>query len=806
MSLAFNAFGKHLLWTLFAGAILSVATGVGGLLWLTGSLPDIRGTIDLNGLKAPVEIRRDEYGVPHIKAWSASDAYFALGYVHAQDRLFQMELTRRLGAGRLAEVIGVRGLPSDRMMRLFGIYRLAERQYQGLASDVRMAFADYALGVNAWLSKHSSVLPPEYYALGFRPEPWRPADSLVWLRIMAMRLSGNWRGELLRARLNEILPVERVRSLWPPYPAGAVTTLGALPSSAYDISLMQLANADPEPPGLPRGASNAWVIGSGGTTSGKPILANDPHLRFGAPILWYLATIKAPGLTLAGATVPGMPFHIVGHNGRVAWGLTSTATDMEDLFAERLDPNDHGRYLAPGGSMAFGNRRESISVKGDLDENMRIRTTRHGPVLSDVLGGSVGGKTVLALSAVYLDGTRTDRTPEGLFALNRAVDWDGFVSALKSIEAPQQNVFYADVDGNIGFLAPGRVPIRRSGRGRLPVPGWTGEADWVGYVPFEDLPRVYNPPAGLLVNANNRIIGPDYPYFLTDDWAPPYRAQRLSSLLQGKAQSIESTGAVQRDAVSLMARHLSAMMRRSIKADTGRDRRALDMLDAWDGTMARDRPEPLIFTSWLRQLNFSIYGDELAELTTAYWNLRPLFTASVLNGENGDWCAIKGKLAAMRAGSEPCKAVLAEALTHALDALQRQLGNDMSEWYWGDLHRAHFRHPIFSGIPLLGRYADLSIASDGGDATVNRGSSHISNSLDPYGHIHGAGLRVIFDLGDLDNSRYIIATGQSGNPLSPHYRDLLSAWRDGRNIKLEMRRSDDREINILKLMPPRVFR
>jgi penicillin amidase len=247
-------------------------------------------------------------------------------------------------------------------------------------------------------------------------------------------------------------------------------------------------------------------------------------------------------------------------------------------------------------------------------------------------------------------------------------------------------------------------------------------------------------------------------------------------------------------------------MRRGIEPSTARDRRALDMLDVWDGTMARDKPEPLIFTAWLRELNHSIYGDELAELTAAYWKLRPLFMESVLDGANGDWCAIKGKPAAMRAGSEPCKVVLAEALTHALGSLQQKIGNDMSQWHWGDLHRAHFRHPIFSGIPLIGRFADLSIASDGGDATVNRGSSQISNSLDPYGHIHGAGLRVIFDLGDLDNSRYIIATGQSGNPISPHYRDLLGAWRDGQTIKLGMRRSDNTAIDVLTLMPSGTLR
>ena len=532
----------------------------------------------------------------------------------------------------------------------------------------------------------------------------------------------------------------------------------------------------PGSPGLPRGASNGWVVTGAQTATGKPLLANDPHLGFGAPILWYLVRMEAPGLHLAGATVPGVPFTIIGHNRQIAWGISSTQTDMQDLFTEWIDPADTGRYLVPGGSRPFGTRREVIAVKGLDDVVLTVRETRHGPVVTDKFAGS--GK-IFALAASFLEGG--DTTPGAIRRINRAGDWEAFLAAARGFHAPQLNMVYADTDGNIGFIAPGKVPIRP--RSPFPRPGWTGEKDWTGFIPFAELPRAFNPGAGRIVTANDPVVPAGYPYYITDDWAPSYRARRIGELLDedrndGRPQSPETTARIQGDHVSLMARHLLPLMLLIPHPGADRERRALALLEKWDGTMSRTRPEPAIFAAWLGEFNRAVYGDELGDLMGGYWKQRPRFIASVLGGR-GHWCDDVGT-----PETEDCANRLALALERALDGLASRLGPDMEGWRWGELHRAFFRHRLFSALPVVGPWADLTIHTDGGGYTVNRGAFRVSDPERPFQHIHGPGMRAIFDLSDLDKSLFMIATGQSGNPLSPHYGDMLEDWRDGRYLRL----------------------
>ncbi|HEC90818.1 MAG TPA: penicillin acylase family protein, partial [Alphaproteobacteria bacterium] len=567
---------------------------VGGLLWLgfswiSTSLPQTTGKIVLNGLNGPVEIVRDRRGVPHISANDQFDAAFALGFVHAQDRLWQMESMRHIGAGRLAEIVGPKGLRIDRFMRTLGIYRLAEAQYATLSLPVRQTLDAYARGVNAWITSHKGALPIEFLFIRHHPEPWKPADSLVWAKIMGLKLSGNFSDELLRARMAEILNSEQISQLWPEASANGR-------------------------------ASDAWAVAGKRTRSAKPLLANDPHLGFSAPVIWYLADIKAPGFSAAGATVPGLPFVILGHNENIAWGVTSTQSDLQDIFIERQDPNNPNRYLTPEGSEPFKTRREVIKIKGGGEEILNVRESRHGPIISGISGLGLGDR-VLALAATFL--RPGDKTPEALFKLNRAGNWAEFIDAMKDFQAPQENFVYADKAGNIGFIAPGRVPIRKSGHGRVPRPGWTGEADWTGYVPFDALPRVFNPPSGRIITANNRIIPPGYPYFITDDWAPGYRARRIKSLLDAGPQSLASSASIQNDIVSLMVRELKPLMLKGISGakagESGREK-VLDRLRAWDGKMDRNLAEPLIFTAWVRELGRAVYADELKGLFPRYWD------------------------------------------------------------------------------------------------------------------------------------------------------------------------------------------
>ena len=777
-------------------AVLVLVVTAAGAYWVFTSVPDADGTMEAAGLEEAVDIVRDARGVPHIYAGSAADATLALGFVHAQDRLWQMEMMRRLGAGRLAEVLGPRALPRDRFMRVLGLNRLTERQYARMDAEVRQALLSYAAGVNAWIEGHKGALPPEFLLLRYAPEPWRPTDSLLWARLMALRLSSNRRDEILRARLAGRLAPERIAEMWPPYPAGGPVTAEDLAGLYTGLPVDGLAAL--EPAGTPRGASNAWAVAGTRTQSGKPILANDPHLGFAAPVMWYLARIVAPGLEITGATAPGVPFMLLGHNRRIAWGMTGTHGDVEDLFVERLDPEDGGRYMTPGGYRPLAMRDEVIAVRDADDVVLKVRGTRHGPVISDAPGGvpGVAGEgRVLALAATALD--QDDRTVQALYRLNRAGGWEAFVAAMKDFHAPQMNVVYADTEGNIGFYAAGRVPMRRSGQGRVPSRGWTGEGDWVGFVPFAELPRAFNPGKGRIVNANNKVAPAAYPHFISDHWAPPYRARRILDLLDGGPQSLDTTADIQRDTLSLMARHLLPLML-DIDPAGHRERRVLGFLRAWDGVMSRHRPEPLIFAAWMRELNRAIYADELGTLFPGFWGFRPGFTAFVLTRRR-EWCDD-----IRTSPVEDCKSRIAAALEAALDQLAERFGEGFEDWRWGDMHRARFRHRIFTGLPVLGRFADLEIATDGGGYTVNRGASRVADPENPFADIHGPGYRAIYDLSDLAQSRFMIATGQSGNPLSPHYGDLLRDWRDGRYMRLGLKRGDLEAAaeGVFRLVPP----
>ena len=773
-------FGRVGLGVLYFLIVLVAGGFVGGFFWLYTSLPIIEGTLAVaNGPSAPVEILRDKRTVPHIFADSQEDAYFGLGFVHAQDRLWQMEMMRRLAAGRLAEVAGRKALASDRFMRTLGIQRLAEKQYAALDGAVRRALDAYAAGVNAWVGASSGAFPPEFTLTGFKPEPWRPTDSLLWAKLMALRLSGNWRDELLRARLAGRLSREQIAELWPTYPADGPVS-GHQAAMPWDgMALDALAAALPIPPAGMSGASNGWVVGGTNTETGKPILANDPHLGFRAPVLWYLARIEAPGLHVTGATAPGVPFTILGHNERIAWGMTSTHSDLQDLFVETVDPDDPGRYLTPDGPRRFITRTEVIGVRGGEDVTLNVRETRHGPVISDAMAtsGTASGGKVLALAATFL--ADDDLTPQAIYRLNRAQGWQEFLAAMRDFHSPQQNFVYADVSGAIGFLAPGRVPIRRGGRSRVPGPGASGKTDWTGFIPFDELPRTLNPPSGRIVNANNRIVGDDYPHYITDDWAAPYRARRIIERLdEGKRQTLESTARIQLDALSLMARDLLPRLL-TIKAPSeATEQQALKKMRAWDGVMSRERAEPLIFTAWLRELNRSVYGDELGPLLADYWTLRPLFMASVLD-VRGTWCDD-----VRTSGREDCLEMISASLKRSLAQLAASFGADMETWRWGAAHPASFAHSAFANIPILGRYTNLAIESSGGNYTVNRGASRINDEASPFANVHGAGFRAIYDLADLSRSRFMIATGQSGNPMSPFYGDMLKAWRDGEVLDL----------------------
>lgn len=762
------------------GIVLTVVVlaGTGFLAWMHAEVPEDSGSLPLAGLSKPAEVRLDVHGIPHIFAATEADGYRALGYMHARDRLFQMELTRRIGAGRLSELTGTMlgdwALRFDKLMRTLGLYRTAEASLAKLPADVRAALDAYAAGVNSYLRNRTSALPLEFQLLMHEPEPWRPADSLVWGKLMALQLSGNFRQEMANARLQKALSPEQLRDLFPERQNPSRPTLAAA------LDGMDFADALARVMALPTlgpdTASNEWVLGPSRTTTGAPILANDPHLGLEAPVLWYLARIVTPERALVGATAPGVPFHILGHNGRVAWGFTTTHSDTQDLFVEKLVPGDPGRYLTPEGPRLFDSRDEIIKVRGGSPVALTVRQTRHGPVMAELEPDALPAGHVLALAFPAL--SEDDTGAEALYRLNGARNATEVRAALRLHRSPQQNVVYADGTGTIGFASPGVVPVRRKGDGTVPVPGWTDEYAWTGVLPFDVLPQSENPPAGKFVNANNAVVGPTYPYLLTAEWPDGARAERIDQVLGDRRLSVADNLALQMDVVSLPARAVLPLLLQ-VRVSDGRVAEAIGQLRDWDGTMRRDRPEPLIYSWWMRELTRALFADELGSLFELYWDLRPQAVRRALTTAP-HWCDD----VTTSDTKETCADVLERSLTTALAAMEARHGPQLVTWQWGAEHRATLNHRLLGAVPLVRDLFDVSLPTDGDFHTVNRGAGSVADPVAPFAHRHGAGFRAVYDLSNLADSRFVIATGQSGNPLSRHWGDFAQRWRDGATVTL----------------------
>lgn len=757
--------------------VLIVVAAAGGAYLFYRAMPAYSGRIALPGLTAETRVWRDAYGVPHIFAASADDAARALGYVHASERLYQMEIQRRVGQGRIAEIVGPDLVGVDRFIRTLDFYRLAESSFSALSPWAQARLQAYADGVNAFIETHKNALPPEFLILGDTPEPWKPADSLVWGKLMSLQLSSNYALETLRAKLQQTLPPEQARWLFPmPQADWPVTTAPvANPShAALDNPADQLATLLPER----HGASNEWVIGGARTVTGKPILANDPHLEIGAPILWYLARIVTPEGSLKGATVPGTPIVLLGQNDRIAWGVTNAYTDVQDLFVETIDPANADQYLTPDGPKPFVTRAETIHVKGAPDIVLKARATRHGPVISDVDAGlaALAGQGK-AIALAYTGLGAQDATAEGFMRVNAAKNWNEFLDALRLYQTPTQNLVYADVSGDIGFVSPGLVPLRKSGDGLAPADGASGEKDWIGTIPFEQWPQIHNPEAGFAFNANNALVAADHQPPLGQDWEEAFRARRIQQFLDTiDKHSLDASAAMQADHVSLDAKELLPFLKNVTPSDE-RARQALALLAGWDGVMDKDRPEPLIFTAFL----YALHRIMLVEKTGLSMSEKGPFAATTLISllrDHPSWCDAAGKPDA------DCRATLARAFDEGLALLVKRDGADMSQWKWGAEHVALLQHKVYSHIPLLDRISDLSMPSSGGFYTLDRGGGFEVPADRPFARTQGAGFRGVYDLADPDKSRFIITTGQSGHIFSPHYRDLAALWIDGKSITL----------------------
>ena len=755
----------------FAASALLVVLAAAGL--VLGSLPDHAGTRVVEGLDGAVTIRRDAHGVPYIEAESEADGYFALGWVHAQDRPWQLELRRAIGQGRLAELVGPEGLPVDRFMRLLRFYDLARANLEAMAPADRRLVEAYARGVTAQFER-TRLLAPPFWLAWHRPAPWTGADALVWHKLMALDLARDWRLELQRARVARGVDAATFAELFPEVPAPSEAELGRLRRVLAGLDLEALSRvAGPPPP--PSHGSNAWAAAPTRTRTGGALLANDPHLGHALPGVWYLAGLTTPAFAVVGATLPGLPVFVAGRNAHLAWGMTNTATDVQDLVVEDL--LDGGFTRTVDGRAALDVRTSTIRVRGGEDEPFASRWSVHGPLVSDLSAAAaelVGHRRALALQWTAL--VPDDTTVAAGFAIARARDVAELEHAVADFANPQQNVLFATADGTIGMVSPGRVPRRDGGDGLLPRPGWERAGAWTGTLARAELPRRIAPTEGWIANANNAPT-PAAARHLAGRWDDPFRFERIAARLNARRQDLADFRALQLDRRSGLAHALLPAMLTARPLDA-RSRDWVERLAAWDRDAAAERPEPLVFAAWYHALAEHLYADELGELFPVYRGQRAAFVHAALTRRQA-WCDD-----VTTASREDCAEVLGAALASALARLHAALGPPGPAWRWGRQHPAHFINETYAELGVFGRLAHARLPRAGDDTTVDAASPSAAASPPLFVSRHGVSYRQIVDLRAPQRSRFVAAGGQVGHPLSRHYRDLLSLWHDGEDVAM----------------------
>jgi penicillin amidase len=746
------------------------------------------------GLAGRVEVLRDARGVPHLRAQSLEDLALAQGYVTAQDRLWQMDLSRRLAAGELSEIFGERALSFDIENRTLGFPQVCERAVAELDPESRKLLDLYAQGVNAFIITHRDRLPVEFLLLGYRPRPWRAEDTFGIGLNMAKALNWMWPDELMRARIRAKVGKELYADLFPDHSPLDHPVAAVQGSGIRDSGLANPACADRPEPRFPNPdsldpvlaalapldraclpfvghaseaglGSNNWVLSGSHTTSGKPLLANDPHLGHSIPSVWYMIHLKAPGLNVSGVSLPGVPLVIIGHNERIAWGMTNVNPDVQDLYAESFNFRDPHKYLHNGEWVDAEFRDEVIKVRDKRDYRFTVKVTRHGPVISH------DGDRDLALRWTALE-PHALRLP--FLKIDQARNWEEFRAALRDFAGPMQNFVYADVEGNIGYYAAGWVPIRKQGDGTLPSPGSTDDYDWSGYIPFEELPHAYNPPSGMLATANGRIVPDGYPYLVSKKWEAPFRTARIYQLLEaGGHFTVTDLLRIQSDIHTLEDEWLAKQLVTASfhhSPTTADAQYALSLLPHWDAEAKADSAATLVCEVTRRALLERILKPKLGDDLSGYhWPMSTVFLQNVLENPSADgerWLP-------------PGDASFADTLMKSLEeGVQRIPGLVHSQsrqaWKWGGAIPLTFHHPLSGGLPLLGRWLDAGPLPQAGTGTTVKQTTPAL----------GPSMRMVVDFSDLDQSVQNITLGESGQAFSPYYRDQLDAWYNGRSFPM----------------------
>jgi penicillin G amidase len=740
---------------------------------------------------------RDAHGVPHIRASSLEDLMFAQGYVTAQDRLWQMDLSRRIAQGRLSELFGSRTLRSDIENRTLGMEQAAERGVKELNPEERKLLLDYARGVNAFIQTHQNRLPVEFLLLRYHPTPWQASNSLEVALNMARLLNTSWPDELMRERVRAKLGSAQLDSeLFPAsspldHPVAQMSpSAPAQPGSAHSQSSAQtddqpnlqefssanlawdpkdLAGLDPmlqalESPGSYTGVgSNNWVVNGSHTRSGKPLLANDPHLPFGVPSVWYMVQLEAPGIDVTGVSLPGLPMVIIGHNRHIAWGVTNTGPDVQDLYEETFNPQDPQEYLEDGKWVEARERTERIKVRGKLDEVLQVMSTRRGPIISHADNRNLA----LAWTALL---PRALQFP--FLKLDQAKNWQEFTDALRSFAGPMQNFVYADTQGNIGFYAAGWVPIRQNGDGTVPVPGSGDDYGWIGMVPFQDLPHAYNPASGILATANSRVVPEDYPYFITSMWGAPYRTARIYQLLEsGKPFTVADMLKIQMDIHPLddewLQQHLIAAAKEYPPQAT-EVQYAMEKLRSWDEEATAGSTATLVCELTWQALLHRILEPRLGKDLAGYrCPMSRVFLQNAIDNNMDQW---------LPPADHDFNQTLMKSLQAAVRQIPKLVGTENhSAWKWGKTIPLTFHHPLGGASWLLGWLMNVGpYPQSGTGSTIKRATDGV-----------GPSMRMVVVLADLDDSVQNITLGESGQVFSPYYKDQFEAWYHGQSFAMQ---------------------
>jgi penicillin G amidase len=767
---------------------LLVFSGAG--LWIYSierrELPQVDGAITINGISAPVTVIRDKLGVPHIRAQSFDDLFFAQGFITAQDRLWQMDASRRLAAGELAELLGPSLVPHDRRQRYLQIRAACERGVAALDPNQRHLLEVYAQGVNAYIASNRNHLPLEFRLLHYTPAPWRVVDSLLIGANMHQMLNTQYDVELKRERVIQHLNAQEISDLYPQSSWRDLPPAAQANPSADDNAApgrkKSHSDDDDEEDQRPRTktsfllpdfepqhceacvpGSNNWVVSGAHTASGKPLLANDMHLGHSIPDIWYEAHLtKGDGqeYDVAGVTLPGVPFVIVGHNRRIAWGFTNLGPDVQDLFVEQF--NQTGQVATPQGWQSPRTAHEVIHVKGKPDDVFDVIVTRHGPIITPILKNET---RQLALQWTLYD---LDALKVPFLEVNSASNWQEFRAAFSNFAGPAQNVVYADVDGHIGYHATGRIPIRASGDGLLPQSGADAAHDWTGYVPFDQLPSVYDPPSGILATANGRITPDGYKSLLANDWGPPFRTARIFHLLsEGEHLKPADMLAIQTDVTSEMERFFSDRFVYAIdhaKNTSPRVREAAEIMRGWDGRMEKDSAAASLAT-WSRRnlmklLLMPKMGDDFANYD---WWMSSVALENIVTHKLPRW---------LPSGYASYDDVLVAAVQTTVDSATAP--KSLKTWNWGNHFPVEVQHPVLGSIPILSHFSGTGRHPQSGSGTT----------VKQIGFDLGPSERLTVDFANLDNSTLNIVIGESGHLLSPHYKDQFQAWYEGSTYKL----------------------